>query len=63
MHILWYTNLSYWFCRIKQNGEGQKREEFDEYTKLMHEKFPESICMGATTIAAFSKNGADKQGF
>lgn len=62
MHILWYTNLSYWFCRIKQNGEGQKREEFDEYTKLMHEKFPESICMGATTIAAFSKNGADKQG-
>ena len=37
-------------------------EHFGEYTSLMHAKFPDSICMGATTIAAFSKDGADKQG-
>ena len=33
---------------------------FEEYTRLIYEKFPNSICMGATTIAAFSKEGADK---
>ena len=37
-------------------------EGFEEYTKLIHEKFPKSVCMGATAIAAFSKSGADKQG-
>lgn len=37
-------------------------EGFEEYTTLIHNRFPNSICMGATTIAAFSKDGADKQG-
>lgn len=35
-------------------------DSFDEYTKLIHEKFPNSICMGATSIAMFSNTGAEK---
>lgn len=35
-------------------------ENFERYTELIYQKFPESICMGATTIAAFSRDGADK---
>lgn len=35
-------------------------ENFDRYTELIYQKFPNSICMGATTIAAFSNEGADK---
>ena len=37
-------------------------EQFEEYTQFIYQKFPNSISMGATTIAAFSKEGADKQG-
>ena len=35
---------------------------FDQYTELMHRKFPNCICMGATSIAMFSHTGADKSG-
>lgn len=35
-------------------------KDFKKYTSLIHERFPNSISMGATTIAAFSKSGADK---
>lgn len=35
-------------------------EHFKEYAELIYEKFPNSISMGATTIAAFSNSGADK---
>ena len=35
-------------------------EHFDEYAALIHEKFPDSISMGATTIVAISKESADK---
>ena len=35
-------------------------DQFDIYTKLMYEKFPDSICMGATSIAMFSNTGAEK---
>ena len=35
-------------------------EYFDTYTELMHRKFPDSICMGATSIAMFSNTGAEK---
>lgn len=34
--------------------------DFDKYTEIMHQKFPDSICMGATSIAMFSHNGAEK---
>ena len=37
-------------------------KQFAEYTKLLHEKFPDSVCMGATTIENITKNGAVKQG-
>lgn len=36
-------------------------EHFKEYAELIHKKFPDSISMGATTIAAFSNSGADKR--
>lgn len=35
-------------------------EHFEEYASLIYKKFPDSISMGATTIAAFSNTGADK---
>lgn len=35
-------------------------ENFDMYTELIYKKFPDSICMGATSIAMFSHNGAEK---
>ena len=35
-------------------------DKFEQYTVLFHEKFPNSICMGATSIAMFSKDGTDK---
>ena len=34
--------------------------EFDKYTEIMHQRFPDSICMGATSIAMFSHDGAEK---
>ncbi len=37
-------------------------ECFDDYAKLLHEKFSECITMGATTIVCLSKMGAKKQG-
>lgn len=37
-------------------------DHFEEYTKLIHQKFPESICMGATTIVEITKSGAEKTG-
>lgn len=37
-------------------------EHFDEYTKLIANQFPESICMGATTLVEITKEGADKTG-
>lgn len=37
-------------------------EQFSEYSILLHKKFPESICMGATTIVGITKNGAFKKG-
>ena len=36
--------------------------EFEAYTELIYKKFPNSICMGATSIAMFSHKGADKNG-
>lgn len=35
-------------------------ENFEQYTILFHEKFPDSICIGVTSIAMFNKDGADK---
>lgn len=35
-------------------------EHFAEYAALIHEKFPDSISMGATTIASFSHIDAEK---
>lgn len=37
-------------------------ENFDEYARVLHEQFPESVTMGATSIAAFSNRGAEKNG-
>lgn len=37
-------------------------EQFEAYTRLLHEKFPDSVCMGATTIVSIGKDGADKEG-
>ena len=37
-------------------------KQFEEYTRLLHERFPDSICMGATIIEGITKNGASKQG-
>ena len=34
--------------------------EFDKYTEKMHQRFRDSICMGATSIAMFSHDGAEK---
>ncbi|WKY46513.1 FIST N-terminal domain-containing protein [Eubacteriaceae bacterium ES3] len=36
-------------------------EDFPEYTKRISEQFPEAITMGATTFAAFCKDGAYKE--
>lgn len=36
--------------------------QFEEYTRLLHEKFPDSICMGASVIVGITGNGAIKQG-
>lgn len=36
-------------------------ENFEQYTVLFHEKFPNSISIGVTSIAMFSKDGADKK--
>lgn len=36
-------------------------EKFEEYSALIHQKFPESICMGATTMVAWSRGSADKR--
>ena len=33
---------------------------FEEYASLIHQKFPDSISMGATVIASFAQNGAEK---
>lgn len=33
---------------------------FEQYTALIHQKFPNSVCMGATSIAMFSRDGAEK---
>lgn len=33
---------------------------FDEYASLIHQRFPDSISMGATVIASFAQNGAEK---
>lgn len=35
-------------------------DNFEKYTEIIYQKFPESICMGATSIAMFSKDGAEK---
>lgn len=35
-------------------------DKFTEYTRLMYEKYPDSICMGATTIVSIGKDGASK---
>ncbi len=35
---------------------------FHEYSELLHEKYPDTICMGATTIACISKDGASSSG-
>ena len=35
---------------------------FLEYTQLLHEKFPNSICMGASTYVCLTKTGAIKKG-
>ncbi|NLL78509.1 MAG: hypothetical protein GX234_01630 [Clostridiales bacterium] len=35
-------------------------ENFEQYTELMHQKFPDSVCMGATSIAMFHRDGAEK---
>lgn len=37
-------------------------DRFGEYTQLLHSKFPNSICMGATTIVSIGKDGASKTG-
>lgn len=37
-------------------------DQFGEYTRLLHEKFPDSICMGATTIVSIGRDGASKTG-
>lgn len=37
-------------------------DQFGEYTRLLHEKYPNSICMGATTIVSIGKDGASKTG-
>lgn len=37
-------------------------EQFETYTKLLHNKYPESICMGATTLVNINQAGADKKG-
>jgi hypothetical protein len=37
-------------------------DSFDKHTELIYAKFPNSVCIGSTTIAAFSKDGADKTG-
>lgn len=33
-------------------------DKFQAYTQLLQEKYPDSICMGATTIASICKDGA-----
>lgn len=35
-------------------------DKFGEYTKLLHTKFPNSICMGATTIVSITREMASK---
>lgn len=35
-------------------------KNFEVYTSIIHEKFPNSICMGTTAIASFGKDGAEK---
>ncbi len=35
---------------------------FKEYTKAMHEKFPDTICMGASTFVCLTKDGATRKG-
>lgn len=35
-------------------------EHFDEYAKLLHEKYPDRITMGVTSIATFNRNGVAK---
>lgn len=37
-------------------------KQFEEYTQLLHEKFPNCICMGATTIVTIGRDGAQKNG-
>lgn len=34
-------------------------EHFKEYTELLHARFPNAVCMGSTSIATFSRKGAD----
>lgn len=34
--------------------------DFEQYTALIHEKFPDSVCMGMTSIAMFGRDGAQK---
>lgn len=37
-------------------------DQFHEYTRLLHEKYPNSICMGATTIVSIGKDCASQTG-